>query len=278
MAQKNDPVDLHLHTNRSDGYCSPTELVDKALSYGLVAIAIVDHDDVSALREAIDYGKARGLEVIPGVELSVLHRNRDLHLLGYCFDYENDELLRTLEHFKMERLKRAEKIVEILAKMGMPISLDVVLERAGAGSVGRPHIADVLAGEGYVYSYQEAFNKYIGYGKPAYVPKFKIDVDNAIRLIHSAGGVTSVAHPGLDLNKEDLITIIKSGVNAIEVIHPKHNEEQIRYFGEIARKNDLLITGGSDFHGGRKGNETLGHYTVAYDVVDKLKELASSNS
>ncbi|MFQ6114277.1 MAG: PHP domain-containing protein [bacterium] len=277
MTLKNDCADLHLHTNRSDGYCSPKEVVDEALAHGLVAVAIVDHDEISALDEAITYGKARGLEVIPGVELSVNYRNLDLHLLGYCIDYRNAGLLKYLNTFKNERLKRTERIVRILTKMGMPISFEAVLKKAGPGSVGRPHIADVLVDEGYVFSFQEAFDKYIGHGKPAYVAKYKIDVASAIRLIHSAGGVCSVAHPGLDMNKEDLIMLIKSGVNGIEAIHPKHNKEQARFFSEIARKNGLLITGGSDYHGGRKGNAVLGQFTVSYEVVNQLKEFSSAS-
>ncbi|MFQ5863656.1 MAG: PHP domain-containing protein [bacterium] len=275
MTLKNGYADLHLHTNRSDGYCSPEELVDKALSHDLVAIAIVDHDDISALDEAIPYGEARGIEVVPGVELSVNYRNLDLHLLGYCFDHKDAELLDYLNKFKKERLKRAEKIAKILTKMGMPISFEAVLNKAGKGSVGRPHIADVLVEEGHVHSFQEAFDKYIGNGKPAYVAKFKIDVATAIGLIHSAGGVSSIAHPGLDMSKEDLVMLMKSGINGIEAIHPKHNEEQTHYFSDIAKKNGLLITGGSDYHGGKKGNEVLGHYKVSYEVVNQLKEFSS---
>jgi predicted metal-dependent phosphoesterase TrpH len=251
--------------------------VDKALSHGLTAIAIVDHDEVSALEEAIKYAEPLGLEVIAGVELSVNYRNLDLHLLGYCFDYKNVELLNYLNKFKEERLKRAEKMVNILTKMGMPISLEAVLKKAGPGSVGRPHIADVLIEEGYVYSFQEVFDKYIGNGKPAHVSKFKIDVASAVKLIHSAGGVSSVAHPGLDMSKEDLTMLIKSGINGIEAIHPNHNEEQTRYFREVAKKYGLLVTGGSDYHGGRKRNEALGRYKVSYEVVNQLKEISSKH-
>lgn len=276
MKLKSGYADLHLHTNRSDGYCSPKELVDKALSHGLIAIAIVDHDEVSALDEAITYGKDQSLEVIPGVELSVSYRQLDLHILGYCIDYNNANLVEYLNSFKEERLRRAERMVNILTDMGMPISFEAVLRKAGSGSVGRPHIAHVLVEEGYVYSFQEAFDKYIGNVKPAYVEKFKLDVDIAIRLINAAGGVSSIAHPGLDLSEEDLIMLIKSGINGIEAIHPKHDKGQIHYYSEIANRNGLLVTGGSDYHGGKKGDEILGQYKVSYEVVKKMKELSSA--
>jgi predicted metal-dependent phosphoesterase TrpH len=268
-------ADLHLHSNRSDGACSPKELVDKAVSRGLKAIAIVDHDEVSALDEAIPYGQERGLEVIPGVELSVSYQQFDLHMLAYCFDSNNPQLASYLNLFQKERVKRAQRMVEILAKFGMPISFDTVLQKAGPGSIGRPHIADVLVEEGHVFSIQEAFDKYIGNGKPAYVAKYKIDVDTTLRLVTSAGGVCSIAHPGIDVNDEILAMLIKVGLPAIETIHPKHNEHQTRHFSEMAKRNGLLETGGSDYHGGNRGDGVLGKYKVPYEVVDKLKEMAA---
>lgn len=271
-------ADLHLHTNRSDGLCSPKELVDKALSCGMKAIAIVDHDEVSALDEAIPYGKEKGLEVIPGVELSVSYQQFELHILAYCFDYKNTQLVNRLNLFKKERIKRAERMVEILATLGMPISFESVLLKAGVGSIGRPHIAEVLVEEGYVFSLQDAFNKYIGNGKQAHVAKYKVDVNSVLRLINSAGGVCSVAHPGIGTTNEVLAMLIKVGLPAIETIHPKHNEYQTRYFSELAKRNGLVETGGSDFHGGRKGNEVLGKYKVSYEVVRKLQEMSSNYS
>lgn len=276
MSHKYVHADLHLHSNRSDGVCSPKELVDKALSCGLKAIAIVDHDEVSALEEAIPYGKEKGLEVIPGIELSVSYRQFDLHILAYCFDSKNTQLVNYLDLFQKERIKRAQRMVEILTKFGMPISFDAVLQKAGQGSIGRPHIAEIMVEEGYVFSIQEAFDKYIGNGKPAYVAKYKIDVDTTFRLVTSAGGVCSIAHPGIDINDEILAMLIKVGLPAIETVHPKHNEHQTRYFSEVAKRNGLLETGGSDYHGGSQGDDVLGKYKVSYEVVDKLKEIAAN--
>lgn len=265
-------ADLHLHTNRSDGYFSPQELIDKVLPHGLKAIAIADHDEISAIDEAMKYGKVKGIEVISGVELSVSYKGMDLHILGYCFDHNNSELVQYLSLFKNERIKRAEKIVHNLMNLGMPISFDSVLKKAGIGSVGRPHIANVLVEDGYVYSFQEAFDKFLGNGKPAHVNKYKIDVEEAFKIVKAAGGICSIAHPALDLTDNDLISIIKAGVDAIEIVHPRHNEEMQGHLTNLAESNGLLITGGSDFHGGTQGEDALGKYRVPYNVLAKIKE------
>lgn len=275
MCNYNGYADLHLHTNRSDGHCSPRELIDKCVSHGLRAISIVDHDDISALNEAVEYGRQCGIEVIPGVELSVSFRMHDLHILGYAFDYRNAELVGYLDFFKKERVKRARTTVEKLAELGMPISFDAVLKEAGSGTVGRPHVAHVLLEEGYVHSFQEAFNRYLGDGKPGNVKKYKMEIDRALKLISQAGGVSSIAHPGLQLTHEDTLEIIKAGIDGIEVVHPRHNEEATSFFSNLASENGLLGTGGSDYHGSEKGDGVLGKYKVPYEAVTKLKEAAS---
>jgi predicted metal-dependent phosphoesterase TrpH len=275
MPGDNGIADLHMHTTRSDGYCSPAELIRKAADLGLRAIAITDHDEISAVSEARKYGEDAGVEVVAGVELSVNYRQHDLHVLGYCFDFENQRLLDYLKLFKDERVRRAEKMVKKLAAMGMPISFDAVLARAGDGTIGRPHIANLLLEEKFVYSFEEAFYKYIGNGKPAYVEKYRLAVQEAFSLVRQAGGVCAIAHPGIQLSNGDLISLIKSGVDAVEVVHPKHSEEQTRFYRELTGQYGLLATGGSDFHGGVKGNDTLGKYTVPYDVVTHLKALSN---
>jgi len=267
-------ADLHIHTNHSDGYHSPEDIIEKVKLRGLTTIAITDHDEVSAVPAARAYGETRGIEVLTGVELSVSYRDYDLHLLGYCFDENHPEITAHMSLFKEERIGRAERIVEKLARLGMPISFDAVLEKAGHGTVGRPHIANVLIEDQFVYSFQEAFNKFLGTGKPAYVEKYKFEINDAIHLIAAAGGVCSVAHPGLQIRHEDLIHLIKLGVQGIEVVHPKHNHEAEQHYRELATYYGVLQTGGSDFHGGDKGEETLGQYKIAYSAVEQLKELA----
>lgn len=277
MNENNVYADLHLHTNRSDGFYSPTQVIDKARAHNLAAVAIVDHDEVGAIDEAFEYGKAHGVEVLTGVELSVSYRQHDLHVLAYCFDHRNPELCNYLELFKKERVKRAEKMSNKLAEMGMPISFDAVLQKAGEGTIGRPHVAHVLIDDGYVSNFQEAFNKYIGNGKPAYVDKYKFDIASAVNLIKTAGGICSIAHPGIQLSDDDLLALVKFGIEGIEVIHPRHSEKLTEHFSKLTAENGLLQTGGSDFHGGPKGEEALGKYKIPYDAVLKIKELTSQS-
>jgi len=156
--------------------------------------------------------------------------------------------------------------------MGLKLSLDFILEKAGAGSVGRPHIADALMEEGYVLSYDEAFYKYLGNGKPAYEPKYKISTVDAVRLIHRAQGLAFLAHPGMDLSNEDVTQLIKIGLDGLEILHPSHNETKINYFYQLALKNNLLVSGGSDYHGDRKGNATIGNYNIPYQFVIEMKK------
>jgi len=274
MSTRNGRVDLHLHTTRSDGHYSPRQLIDKLAAFEFQAVAISDHDEIGAISEVRSYAQTRGIEVIPGVELSVDFGGRDIHVLGYCFDPEHEEFLNYLSVLRNERIRRARKIVNKLSDLGMPLPFDQVLEKAGAGSIGRPHIAFALLDHGYVESFKEAFNKYIGDGKPAYVGKFSIDIKQALRTIKSAGGLCSIAHPGLQLSTQDLMLLIKTGVSAIEVVHPKHDEEHTRFYAQFAAEHGLLSTGGSDFHGGNKGEEALGRYTVSYDVVQEMKQQA----
>ncbi|MFQ5648333.1 MAG: PHP domain-containing protein [bacterium] len=268
-------VDLHLHTCHSDGYYTPNDLIDKVHSHGLSAIAIVDHDEIGALPEAIQYGKSKNIEVLPGVELSVYFRGQDIHVLGYCFDYHDSDLLDYLGLFRRERLKRARQIIEKLALSGIHISLDDVLEKGGAGSIGRPHIANVMLENGVIDSFQEAFDRFLGDGKPANVEKYKIDVYTAVSIVKSAGGICSIAHPGIQVQNRDLMPLFKMGIQGIEVVHPKHREEKTDFYRNLARNHGLLATGGSDFHGGPKGEEALGKYTVEYEIVGQMKALGN---
>lgn len=269
-------ADLHVHTTRSDGYHTPRAIVDKALAVGLKAIAITDHDEIGAIDEAFEYGRSKGLEVIPAVELSVAYRSHDLHVLGYGFDYTKAELLDYIALFKAERIRRAETIVRKLAGMGMPISFEAVLEKAGEGSIGRPHIANVLIEEKFVYSFEEAFNRYLGTGKPAYVDKYRFELEKAFALIRKVGGICAIAHPGIQLTNADLLSLIGHGVEGLEVVHPKHDPGQTRRYREMAEEHGLLQTGGSDFHGGPKGEEAFGKFKVPMKIVSQLRSMTHS--
>jgi hypothetical protein len=189
-------ADLHLHTTYSDGARSPKEIVQRAHAAGLSVISITDHDNVGALDEAIEVGKSLGIEVVAGVELSVALNEKDIHLLAYFFDHTNQKLLDYLSFFRYERLKRAERIVQKLNDINIPLKLDAVLDQAGIGSVGRPHIASALMEEGLTDTYHEAFLRYIGAGAPAYEKKYQLSPLEATQLITQSGGLSFLAHPG----------------------------------------------------------------------------------
>ncbi len=273
-------ADLHTHTTFSDGIFSPYELVKKCKQRGLSVIAITDHDSVSAFPDAIEYGKEFGVEVIPGVELSAMVEDKDVHILGYFLDYTNKHLLEYLEFFRIERVKRAQRIVAKLNSINVPLKIEMVLEQAGVGSVGRPHIASALLEEGLIQSYHEAFEKFIGNGGPAYEKKFHLLPEEAIKLISSSGGLAFLAHPGKYTSDEVLNILIQSGLDGIETIHPSHTPAHTNHYRGVVTEYFLLESGGSDFHGGKKNDdEVLGSYYIDESKVNMMKHrLFSHNS
>lgn len=264
-------VDLHIHSDRSDGSFGYQQIVDYAINLGLKAIAITDHDDISTLEAADSYCRHKGIEFISGVEISARASKFDFHLLGYFFDYHNKQLQEYIAFFQNERLKRAKKIVSLLSNYGIKLNFDLILKKAGPGSIGRPHIADVMLEEGYVFNYYEAFNKYIGDGCPCCVPKYKISPSDAIALINNAGGLCMIAHPGTDVTDEGIMDLIKLGIDGIETIHPRHTQEQVNHYRELVQKHGLLESGGSDCHGNRKSQVLIGHFRIPYTIVEKMK-------
>jgi hypothetical protein len=267
----NGMVDLHTHTNQSDGLLPPERVVQLAAIAGLRAVSITDHDAIGGLDAAVTVGNQLGVEVISGVELSVSHNGYDIHVLGYLIDFHHPRLLEFLNYFRDERVRRVHRILEKLNELGCPVPLETVMRKAGAGSLGRPHIADALVEEGHVLSYQDAFNRFIADGKPAFVPKVRISAAQAVAIIHEARGLACLAHPGQNLTELIILDVIKAGVDGIEVVHPKHTASQRELYRRFAQMYNLLETGGSDFHGGRKDDEKLGDYVIAYEKVEKLK-------
>lgn len=266
-------ADLHTHTNYSDGKFTPSELIKRAKQKGLNYIAVTDHDNVEGISEAIETGKEAGIEVIPGVELSTEYKGREVHILGYFIDHRNEELLDYLQKFRILRRDRAEKIVQKLNAMNIPLKFgDVVDKVEGNVSIGRPHIAFALIENNFINNYYEAFIKYIGDGKPAYEKKKNIPTADAIKLITRTGGLSFVAHPGKNIRDDALIEIIEQGIDGIEVIHPSHSPEYVNYFQDFASQYFLLESGGSDFHGGRINDDSiLGSYWVSEQKVIAMK-------
>ncbi len=264
-------ADLHVHTTWSDGVFSPEYMVQKASEAGLRAIAITDHDAVRGIDEAVEAGNKVGVEIVPGIELSTSNGIHDVHILGYFFDSHHSDMLEYVHYFQEERVKRARKIISKLWKMGIRLNADVVISSAGHGAVGRPHIADALMEEGFVLSYDEAFYKYIGDGKPAFVEKPNISPVEGITLIHKSGGLAFLAHPGMDLTDDEIIQVAKQGLDGIEILHPKHSVEMVNHFYKFANDHRLLVSGGSDCHGNRKGEMMMGRFNIPYKFIQEMK-------
>jgi predicted metal-dependent phosphoesterase TrpH len=266
-------ADLHTHTYFSDGSLSPFELVTRACELGISALSITDHDALDGFFEAMGTSKQLGIEIIPGVELSATLGTKDVHILGYLFDPGNTSLRRTIDFFKNERLGRAERIVQKLHKLDLPLNFDTVLEHARHGVVGRPHIAAALLDEGFTSTYSQAFEQYIGDSGPAFIPKYRISPEDAVEIIANAGGISILAHPGRYFSEEELLVLIRAGIDGIEVVHPAHDPDMTRYYRGIASTYFLLETGGSDFHGGKRNDYlNFGTYSVGTGSIDAMKK------
>ena len=266
-------IDLHLHTTASDGSYTPTEIVDKAKEAGLAAIAITDHDNMNGVEEALKRGGEIGIQVVPGIELNTDYKDIEVHVLGYYLNTDSDKVQSVLETLVEAREERARKIVEKLKQQGVNISFEKVVQLAGDGAIGRPHIARVLMKEGYVGQWGDAFDKYIGRDCPAYVPRTKLTPFEAVDLILKAEGIPVIAHPGLN-NLDDIIPqMIDRGLMGIEVYHYEHTAEEKRHYRKMAEDNNLLITGGSDCHGpGSKSGVNLGQVKLPIEYLEKLEK------
>ncbi|MEO0085313.1 MAG: PHP domain-containing protein [candidate division WOR-3 bacterium] len=267
-------VDLHVHTTYSDGLMAPGEVVVTARSLGLRAVAITDHDSVSGIDEAMERGKALGVEVVPGVEMSTGVSGEDVHILGYLLDWRAEEVQQRFHDLRRKRDERAQRMVEKLAELDVSVTIERVRELAGDGAVGRPHLAQAMLEAGAVRSINEAFDRYIGYDKPAYVPKSKLSPLEAVEFIHAQHGVAVIAHPATYGNDSVVYAAIAAGVDGIEVWHSDHDKRAVAHYQEVAQKNGLIATGGSDCHGGRKNNMVyLGQVEVPYQCLEELRRV-----
>jgi hypothetical protein len=276
-------IDLHTHSTASDGTLSPTELISAAKAAGLDAIALTDHDTAGGLQEAAEAGKRLGVEVIPGCELSVTYSKKPafMHILGLYLPVEPKGLTEGLEYLNKRREDRNIQIVQKLRDLGISISYEELLEQAGDGTVGRPHFAQLLIKKGVVPNISEAFSRFLGDGGKAYLPKEKFDAEKAIPLLKAEGASVVLAHPyslhikGATL-EEELTRLKEIGLDGIECLYPLHSEEQTKKYIALAEKLDLLVLGGSDFHGDTKPDIKLGVGTgklnVPYELLEKMKD------
>ena len=282
-------IDLHIHSTASDGSLTPADIIDHAQKLNLAAIAITDHDSVNGSKEALQIGIPPSLHFLTGVEISAAHPpffpgSGSFHILGYAIHLDNRDLNQALSKLQDARKNRNPEILKRLNKLGFRISLEEVNQEVGEGQLGRPHIAYAMVKKGFVASINEAFDKYLGTARPAYVDKDRIDCEQAINIIRAAGGVPVLAHPAL-LNIENdqkldalLQNLIKIGLAGIEVYYPGHSPQQIRQYTELAGKYGLLITGGTDFHGSITPEIKMGSGTGDLFVPYNLyKELMNAN-
>ncbi|MFD2333036.1 PHP domain-containing protein [Cohnella sp. GCM10020058] len=277
-------ADLHTHTTASDGLHKPAENVRMAAEAGLSAIGITDHDTVAGLDEARQAAETYGIEVVPGVEISTAQDGQDIHILGYFSNDRDPVFLSRLASQRRVRDSRNELIVARLNELGVRLTWETVLDAAGRDrgpdeTVGRPHIAEALVRIGAVDSLQEAFDRYLAEGKPAYVLPPRIAPAEAIAWIHEAGGAAVVAHPGLYGADDAVEALLREGVaDGIEAYHSDHTAEDERRYAAMAQRYGVIATGGSDFHGERKGrvyHGPIGWRSADADVVRALRDRAT---
>lgn len=269
--------DLHMHSTASDGTYSPQEVVDQALTVGAVAIAMTDHDTIDGCLEAAPYAKEKGLELFTGVEMNTDAYGSEVDVLGYFWLPSDQQFVSMLKARQVGRIQRAKDIVTKLNELGMDITYDRVREIAH-GAVCRPHIIEAMVEKGYVEDQKEAFEKYLGLGRPAHVPHDKVTPEEAIALIKQGGGLPVVAHPGLVENDEVVEKLLQAGAMGLEAYYPMHTEEQIVRYCKLAEKYGAIVTCGSDSHGPkRKKSFPIGSMSAPAEVLsifrDKLNEL-----
>ena len=264
-------ADLHLHSNFSDGTFTPEEIATRARAASLTAIALTDHDSVEGCERAEAACKAVEVEFITGTELTAEHGGNELHLLGYFLDTGNQKLLSEIAKFQVVRQNRIHEMVEEINRLGIPLKVEDVFALANCKSPGRPHVARALVKERLIGSLDEAFERFLKKGKPAWVPKTKMSALEGVDLIHQAGGLAVMAHPGLNRTDEIIPGLVHAGLDGIECFHTKHSTALSERYLEIADKYQLLVTGGSDCHGFSKARPLIGTVKLPYEHVEKLK-------
>jgi 3',5'-nucleoside bisphosphate phosphatase len=263
-------ADLHLHSHFSDGTFAPEEIATHAQRHGLRAIALTDHDTVEGCERTAAACAAAGVEFIIGTELTAEHNGNELHILAYLVDPQNPRLLSEIAKFQSVRQDRIREMVARINELNIPLKVEDVFALANCRSPGRPHVARAMVKARLCGTLDEAFERFLKKGRPAWVPKAKMSALEAIDLIHQAGGLAVMAHPGLNRTDGSIPELVRSGLDGIECFHTKHNVATAERYQRIAREHGLLITGGSDCHGLSKGKPLIGTVRLDYVHVEKL--------
>ena len=271
-------ADLHLHTNFSDGTYTPEELVERAAQLGLTAVALTDHDTVEGCARMSVAAQSAGLEFIPATELTAEFDGIELHLLGYFVDTQNPKLLAEMARFQQVRQERIREMVARLNRLDVPLRADAVFALANCRSPGRPHVGRALVMGGFCATLDEAFDRFLKKNRPAWVPKFKISALDAIALVHQAGGLAVMAHPGLNRTDEIIPHLVSAHLDGLECFHTKHCPAASLHYVRLAQEFNLAITGGSDCHGLSKGKPLIGTVKIPYHYVEELKARRASRA
>jgi 3',5'-nucleoside bisphosphate phosphatase len=269
-------VDLHLHTTASDGRFAPEELVTRVAAAGITVMSVTDHDTIAGLADARGAAEAAGIEFVDGVEVTAVAAGRDVHMLGYFIDPADQAFNEFLAAQRGRRVERVREIGARLRALGIGIDIDRLLARAArkpGASVGRPALARALVRANHVDSVQEAFDRFLAAGRPGFVPRVGVAPHVAVEIIHAAGGLASMAHPGVTNNPAVMAALASQSLDAIEVFHSDHPPEVRRQLQEFAAEHRLLMTGGSDFHGDRSRDRPLGRSVLPRDAFDRLTAL-----
>jgi predicted metal-dependent phosphoesterase TrpH len=265
-------IDLHLHTTASDGTLPPAVLVARAAAAGLTVVSVTDHDTTAGLAEARTAAARHGIRLVNGVEITAVEDCRDVHMLGYFIDEADPGLATFLEAQRADRIRRVQEIAERLRALGYTIDIDALLASASANagrSIGRPQIASALVSAGFARDRDDAFNRFVGAGSPAFVPRRGPEPDEVIAIVGKAGGIVSLAHPGLTKVDGIIPRLVAAGLAALEVRHSDHQAETERRYRDLAASHGIAASGGSDFHGdsghraGALGAVTLPHEDFA---------------
>lgn len=264
-------ADLHLHTSFSDGTFTPEELVLQAQKNGLSCIALTDHDTVQGCARAAAACAPVLIEFIPGTELTAEHDDTEVHILGYFLDTQNQTLLAEIAKFQAVRKQRIYEMVARINEIGVPLKVEAVFALANCESPGRPHVARTLVKEGLTRNLDEAFERFLKKGRPAWVPKAKMSARESVDLIHQAGGLAVMAHPGLNRTDDIIPALVDAGLDGIECFHTKHSTTMAERYLGIADQFHLLVTGGSDCHGFSKARPLIGTVRLPYEHVEKMK-------